>query len=62
MPRVVVGVVVITVVTPDKDVVRNGDHGKVDAEHVEESSRVNAGSEEGWGSKQWEGSGKEAEI
>jgi hypothetical protein len=28
-------------------VVRNGDHGKVDAEHVEESSRVNAGSEEG---------------
>jgi hypothetical protein len=43
-------------------VVRNGDHGKVDAEHVEESSRVNAWSEEVWKAKQWEGSGEEAEI
>ena len=38
----------VTAVLPVEDVIGNGDHDEVNDEHVEESARVNAGSEEGW--------------
>ena len=43
--------------SPIEDVEGYGDHDNVDDEHVEESTCINAGSEKGWTTNQWEGGG-----
>ena len=47
----------VTAVPSIEDVVGYGDQENVDDEHVDESTRVNAGSEEGWYTNYWERSG-----
>ena len=43
-------------------VIGYGDHEEVADEHVDDSARVYAGSEEGWHTNQWEGCGEEADV